>query len=202
MVQTRKESRLETVREQYFEAEQALTIKELRSQLDKLAGLHGIRPARQAARLALDNARSPGESIMVSMFHLPHNHGGFNVHDLLLNHRIDFSPDARAIADMPYAILDAYIRLACIALEYNGFYHDDPASRLHDERRDAGLEAMGITTIVINRKQLRDIEALESIARLIYKREGKRYQNRTQGSRVKQIELLNGLRGAYGWPLC
>lgn len=193
---------LEADREQYYEAEPAVPAKELKRLLDKMAGLHGVRPAQRAARFALDNARSPGEAIMVSMFHLPHKFGGFNVRDLLLNHRIDFTPDARAIADMPYAILDAYISLARIALEYNGFYHDDPAARLHDERRDVGLEAMGITTIAINRKQLRDIEALESIARLIYKRAGIRYQNRTQGNRIKQVELLNGLRGAYGWQLC
>lgn len=139
---------------------------------------------------------------MVSMFHMSFCYGGFNVSNLLLNHKIDFSHIARAASRMPYAICDAYVPDSQTTLEYNGSYHDQAAARIHDERRNAGLEAMGVTTLVINREQLRDIEALESIAKVLYRRAGKRYQNRTTGRYVKQINLLNELRAAFGWPKC
>lgn len=61
---------------------------------------------------------------------------------------------------------------------------------------------MGIVTVVLNRVQLSDVNALETEAKQLYKREGKRYQNRTRAYRVKQVELLNGLRSAFGWPAC
>lgn len=182
--------------------EPALRAKELLRQLKKLTAVRGCAQARFAARCALDGARSPGEAIMASLYHAPFARGGFAIKEMILNHQVDFSDDAQKAAGMPYAICDAYVTAARTTLEYNGSYHEQPGARLHDDKRAAGLEAMGITTIVINREQLRRIEALESIARLLYRRAGMRYRNRTSGYRVKQIELLNGLRTAFGWPAC
>ena len=186
----------------YYEADPVTTALELQRQLERLKGIRGRKTALTAARHLLDGARSPGEAIRACLFHLPCSYGGFNVKDMVLNYKIDFTEEARAASRMPYAILDAFIRLARACLEYNGSYHELINARLHDDRRDAGLEAMGITTLVINREQLRDIDALEAIARILYRRAGKRYRNRTEGHRVKQVELLNGLRRACGWPAC
>lgn len=182
--------------------EPALRAKELLRQLKKLTAVRGCAQARFAARCALDGARSPGEAIMASLYHAPFARGGFNIKGLLLNYQIDFSDAAQQASSMPYAVCDAFVGAARATLEYNGSYHEQPGARLHDDKRAAGLEAMGITTIVINREQLRRIEALESIARLLYRRAGMRYRNRTSGYGVKQIELLNGLRTAFGWPAC
>ncbi len=181
----------------YSEAEPVLSLKELK-QYTKTTGISGTRPCRKALGVALENARSPMESIAAAMFHAPHAYGGFNVRDMRLNCRVDFSRNAQAASSMPYAVCDTFIPSARIALEYNGSYHDQYGARIHDEKRNAGLAAMDIQVVALNSEQLKNIEALEAIARLIYRRSGKRYQNRTKGRAVKQIELLNGLRTFYG----
>lgn len=186
----------------YAESEPALAVADLRRYLSELAGTAGSKLARAAARYALDGARSPMEAITTCLFHAPRSVGGFGLRQLQLNERIEFNEVARAASGLPYAVCDAYVPDAKTTLEYNGSDHDTHEQRLHDERRAAGLAALGITTIALNDRQLRDIEALEAIARTLYRRAGKRYRNRTTGRSVKQIELLNGLRVAYGLMPC
>lgn len=186
----------------YAASEVALTVADLRRYLVELAGAAGSKLARAAVRYALDGARSPMEAITACLFHAPFSVGGFGVSRLQLNERITFDEIARAASGLPYAVCDAYVPDAKTTLEYNGTDHDTHEQRLHDERRAAGLAALGITTIALNDRQLRDIEALEAIARTLYQRMGKRYRNRTTGRGVKQIELLNGLRVAYGLRPC
>lgn len=189
-------------RTKYQEAEPALSAPALRNFLKHIERLHGAKPLRQLAPYVLDGARSPMEAIMALVFHLPRSYGGFGIADMKLNHRIDFSPHAQAASRMPYAVCDAYVRSARLTLEYNGGDHDEPSRRIHDELRDLGLEIMGITTFKINHEQLRDINALEIIAQKVYQRAGKRYRNRVKAYRVKQVQLLNGLRQAFGLSPC
>lgn len=146
-------------------------------------------------------ARSPMEAIMAAMLHMPHAYGGFNI-AMQLNRKIDFSEAAQAVSGMPYAVCDAYVPEAHASVEYNGDHHSEGKARIHDERRKLGLAAMGIETFTINFEQLRDVCALESVARTIYRRMGKQYRNRTNASRVKQVTLLNGLRRAFGLNPC
>lgn len=152
--------------------------------------------------LALDGARSPVEAIMAALFHAPQRYGGFGIADMALNKVIPFSPDAATVSGMSYAVCDAYIASARSCLEYNGHHHDSRGRRIRDERRAMGLSAMGIKVFIINEAQLRDIEALEVIAKMIAARAGRRYQTRVEGYRVKQVSLLNGLRRAFGLRPC
>lgn len=181
----------------YCEANPALSIRQLRRFTEK-TNAKGARLCKAALEIALENARSPMESIAATMFHAPHRYGGFNIRDMRLNCRVDYSQNARTASGMPYAVCDAFIPAAQIALEYNGSYHDQHGARIHDEKRNAGLAAMGIQVVALNDEQMRNIEALEAVAHLIYRRSGRRYQNRAKGSAVKQIGLLNGLRTFYG----
>lgn len=160
------------------------------------------RCALAALSIAVDGSRSPSEAIMNMMFHASRVCGGFGFRNLRCNHRIDLSLRAQDISHMPYVVADGYIPEAKTALEYNGGMHDEHGRRVHDERRANGLHAMGITTTALNDASLRSIEELERLAEQIYKRAGKRYQNRTRARAVKQIMLLNGLRDAYGLRPC
>ena len=186
----------------YCEAEQALTLDELGAYLARAAGMRGVAKARRALRYACEEARSPMEVIMAAQYHLPFSLGGFGCRSMLLNYRLPFTRQAQAASGMPYAVCDAYLPSARVDLEYNGGYHDGRGARLHDERRAAGLSALGVQTIVVNNEQLRNIEALEAIAQTIYQRAGKRFQNRTKGSAVKQLDLLNELRRCFGLKAC
>lgn len=186
----------------YNEAEQALSTYHLGRFLEAAKRVRGLTTARQVHPHLLDHARSPMEAIMAALFHLSTARGGFGISNMKLNHRIMFNRRAQMVSGMPYAVCDAYVARASATLEYNGGDHDDTASRLHDERRDLGLEAMGVATYVVNQTQLRDIEALESVAQMLHKRQGTRYRPRGNGYRVRQVEVLNALRVFFGLRPC
>lgn len=150
------------------------------------------------ARHLFSNADSPMECIVGAQCVLPFSLGGFDCGDALFNYRIDFNERARAIAGMPYAIADCYFPKAREVFEYNGHYHDAPASRVHDERRNAALESMGIKVVAFNSDTIRDMDAMEAIAWDLHKRAGGRYQNHVSNRLQKQINLANGLRAAFG----
>ena len=57
---------------------------------------------------------------------------------------------------------------------------------------------MGYTVMVINRDQMRDVVALEAIARAVYKGAGKRMRYWSGGVRVRQAAWLNALRRGIG----
>ena len=130
-------------------------------------------------------------------------YGGFNCAALpdgmLLNHCIDFTHDAVLMSSgMPYAVADVFIPAANVDVEYNGTGHEELPARIHDGNRNNGLRCMGIIVIVIQRDQMRDIQALEAIARIIYRFAHVRFRYQGKGHRTKQANLLNALRGAVG----
>ena len=186
----------------YLPCDPAVSAQQLVRYLAYAKQIRGLPEARKAARYALDGAASPMEAIVGALYHVPLALGGFGLDELLLNHRMDFSRDAALVSGMPYAVLDAYLPAAQTTLEYNGHDHDTPASRRHDERRTAGLLAMGIQTIPINDEQLRNPDALEAIAKTLYRRMGKRLRYTSSGYRPRQIELLNALRTSMGLAPC
>ena len=158
---------------------------------------------RQAVRLATEGSRSPAESIQYGIFGLPVARGGFNCAALpkgmKLNYKVLFDKDAVTVASgMPYAICDAYIPAAKVDIEYNGIGHELEEERIHDESRNNGLQSMGVRTIVISRRQMRDIQALEAIALAIYRFAGVRFRYQIKGYRPRQVKLLNNLRKAVG----
>ena len=185
--------------------EPAVTMKELKA-LAKWATSSSDRTFRTAVDLALPGSASPGETVMCGMFAPPLRCGGFGLANLsnegmLLNHRIDFTHDAALMASgIPYAVADAYIPAAKTDLEYNGFDHELENYRVHDGHRNNGLKGMGIKVVAINREQMRDIPALEAIAKSIYKDAGKRFRYQFSGYRPRQAAMLNGLRRGSGLP--
>ncbi len=185
----------------YAESEPVLSCAALATFLTRCPAVGGKRNAQKALHYALDGARSPMEAIVGAMFHLPQSLGGFGL-NLALNRRIDFGHEAQLVSTMTHAVCDALAVDAAATIEYNGADHDAASARIHDEQRKLGLEAMGIATFALNYEQLSDVTALEVVAQVLYKRAGKRYRNRSRAYRVKQVELLNGLRVAYGLKPC
>lgn len=195
----------ESVTQQHNDCEPAVTLRDLRAMA---AWATGRRYAafRRAVEYARQGSASPMETVMTGMFDLPMRWGGFNFASLpqggmLLNHRIDFSPQAvRTASGIPYAVCDAFVPAAKTGLEYNGGHHEQEQVRVHDGQRNNGLKGMGVKVMVINRDQMRDIVALEAIAQSIYKDAGVRFRYQVDGYRVRQQTLLNGLRAGIGLP--
>ena len=174
-----------------------------REDLDAFARISSGRAFAQAAAIALPDAASPMESVLAGMLGAPHRLGGFALSALpdgmLLNHRIDFDRDAVLMSSgMPYAICDAYIPAANAEIEYNGIGHEEESARVHDGQRNNGIRGMGIKVVVVNRDQMRDIQALEAIACSLYRDAGVRYRDVNDGRRVLQGVWLNSLRAAIG----
>lgn len=186
-----------------YGCEPATTVSELLA-ISRWAKSSKYATFRKAVRHVRSGSASVMESIMYGVFGLPMSHGGFACNSLSkegmqLNKRIDFDPTAAAMASgIPYAICDTYIHAARTALEYNGEYHETPRSALHDAKRNNGLKGMGISVIVITREQMCDIPALEAVAISLYRAAGRRFRYRISGYRVRQQNLLNGLRKGTG----
>lgn len=183
----------------YFEVEPVMTPAGLESYLAKVRRGRGASRLRELCCYLVSDLRSPMECIMVSMFSLPTVEGGFACGPFKGDHKVMFDVRARAVSGMPYAICDAYQAEARLDFEYNGGEgHTSDSSRLHDEKRNAGLTTMGIEVLIVNKETLRDLEAMEALAWRIYKRKGKRYRNRVDGRRELQTALLNVLRTSFG----
>ena len=192
------------IEQAHYRCEPVATVKELKL-MAKQTTSSSDRAFRQAAEYIAEGSASPAESLCFAMLSLPLRYGGFGCGGIgkgfRLNHTVRFDDDARAMASgMPYAVCDAYLEDAGIDIEYNGIGHEAENARIHDGQRNNGLKAMGITVIVVNRDQMRDIAALEAIARELHQRANSQLRYRFKGCRQRQGALLNGLRCAIGLP--
>lgn len=196
--------RREAVEQAHYRCSPAVTPAELRA-MARWAKSSSYATFRTAVGLVVPGSASPGETLMFGMLGLPLRHGGFGLCSLAggmqLNQRVDFSHRAVLMSSgMSHAVCDAFIAAAKTDLEYNGVGHEEENYRIHDGQRNNGLRGMDIKVVVINRDQMRDIEALEAIAQSIYRDAGVQFRYRHQGYRLRQQALLNGLRQGIGLP--
>ena len=177
----------------YFKCQATLTSNELSNWLKRIHWCPGLNKARSVAPYVLGKARSPMEIMMFGMFCLPMSRGGFACKDGISNHRIDFNEEAITVSGMPYAIGDLVFPASSEILEYKGHPHDSKKSRIRDEKREAGLSAMGFRVTSINNEQIKDAAALEAIARRLYRQSGLRFRYYIDAYRTKQYQLLREL---------
>lgn len=193
------------IEQTHYGCDPAVTLKELRA-VAKRATSSSARAFRQAVGIAAEHSASPCESIMYGVFGAPMRYGGFGCSALpkggmLLNHRLDFNTQTvRMASGMPYAVLDADIPSAKTDLEYNGAGHEIQQARIHDGNRNNGIKGMDYKVLVINRNQMRDIVALEAMAKSIYHDAGVRFRYSIKAYRNRQAAWLNGLRNSIGLP--
>ena len=183
----------------------SLTFEELLGLAEELeeyragaARAHGRNAAETVARNAVGGSRSPMEAIMNCMFALPHCYGGFGCGRIQPNCKIEMDATAQILSGLPYILADAYLPKLNAILEYNGSYHDEACVRRRDEARTLGLMSMGIDVYRLNSDQLRDVDALESVARMMYKRAGRYFRPRAASYQERRVTLLAELRKALG----
>lgn len=176
-----------------FKSEPALSPSDLTNWLKKVNYLPGLKQAHAVAPYVLGNARSPMEIMMFGMFCLPMLRGGFACKGGISNYRINFEEEAIAVSGMPYAIGDLVFPSSREILEYKGHPHDSKESRIRDEKREAGLSAMGFRTTSINSEQLKDVAALEAIAKRLYRQAGLHFRCTVDASRTRQYKLMKEL---------
>lgn len=176
-----------------FKSEPVLSPSELTNWLKKVNQFPGLKQARTVAPYVLGNARSPMEIMMFGMFCLPMLRGGFACKSGISNYRIEFEEEAIAVSGMPYAIGDLVFPSSREILEYKGHPHDSKESRIRDEKREAGLSAMGFRVTSINREQIKDAAALEAIAKRLYRQAGLRFRCTVDAERTRQYQLMKEL---------
>ena len=177
----------------YFKCQAALTSNKLSNWLKRIHWCPGLNKARAVAPYVLGKARSPMEIMMFGMFCLPMSRGGFACKGAISNHRIDFNEEAITVSGMPYAIGDLVFPASSEILEYKGHPHDSKESRIRDEKREAGLSAMGFRVTSINNEQIKDAAVLEAIAKRLYRQSGLRFRYYIDAYRTKQYQLLREL---------
>lgn len=177
----------------YFKCEAAFTPNELNNWIKRINWCPGLIQARSIAPYVLGKARSPMEIMMFGLFCLPMSRGGFACKDGISNHRIDFNEEPTTVSGMPYAIGDLVFPASSEILEYKGHPHDSKESRIKDEKREAGLSAMGFRVTSINNEQIKDAAALEAIAKRLYRQSGLRFRYYIDAYRTKQYQLMREL---------
>lgn len=177
----------------YFKCNAALAPSELNNWIKRINWCPGHIQARSIAPYVLGDARSPMEIMMFGMLCLPMSRGGFACEGGISNYRINFNEEATAVSSMPYAIGDLVFPASNEILEYKGHPHDSKASRIRDEKREAGLSAMGFRVTAINNEQIKDAAALEAIAKRLYRQAGLRFRYYIDAYRTRQYQLMREL---------
>lgn len=182
----------------YYESEPATTIDDLTEYHSQSARAAGRKAAQTAIMYATGSSRSPMEAIVYAMFSLPHMLGGLNCGPIKPNFKIAMQGNAGKLSGLPYVVADAYLPNFNSILEYNGSYHDESSVRRRDEARTLGLMCIGIDVYRLNDLQLNDSGDLESVARIIYRRNGLTYRPRAKQYDKRLPLLLKELRRALG----
>lgn len=123
----------------------------IRHVIGELAGMHGIKAARQAACYIRDGSRSPMETAHVMMVALPKRWGGLGVKAACMDYRIVVPDQLRMLTRRGSVVCDACVPKAKLDIEYNGFHHDEEQRKVEDEERRNVLEAMGFCVKVLTK---------------------------------------------------
>jgi len=182
-------------RDGFYYRNQLTNLKKLAAFVDRAVGMQG-RPRMQSALNHInDGSYSPMETILTIMLTLPYKLGGYKLPMPVLNHRVDLSHSARYNTSRSYLVCDLFWPDARVAVEYDSDRHHTGAERIaSDAIRRNTLAAMGIQVITVTRRQLRDINEFEKVARLLAAYLGKRLlHKRNNGFMQAQRQLRNQL---------
>lgn len=144
---------------------QALPVEALRAYLARAKGLYGVKAARAAAELVLDNSYSPMETIVALEQCLPLELGGRGYPTAELNTEICVPEHLRHLVDRDRFKPDIY--WPGTDVEYEGFVHNSAAAVEADKARLADIQALGIQVIPATAFTMRTSERAELLGRQI-----------------------------------
>lgn len=131
----------------------------------ELAGMRGVKRARQALELVCENARSPMETLLACEVSLPSSMGGYGFKKPELNYRVKLDERASQLAGSANCYLDVAWPEQRRALEYDGAaWHQDTRA---DRKRREALVHMGWTVNVIALEEMREHRELAKVVSLI-----------------------------------
>ena len=156
--------------------------------------VHGRKNALRALGHVAQNAASPRESLLVMLLCLPYKLGGYGLSLPKLNYRIDVGKRAKKTATKNYYVCDLYWPDAKLAVEYDSdSFHVGAQKIASDSARRNALEAMGITVVVVTKRQMNSVVELDGIAHLLAKKLGKRLRYSEEEFSRQRIRLRTEL---------
>jgi len=170
------------------------TISELRSYIDKAAGLKGRENAMKALRYIIDGSASPMETILTMLLTLPYRLGGYGFPMPLLNHRVDVPVSARKSTGRLKYFCDIYWPEKKVDVEYDSDAHHTGSDRIaKDAIRRNVLTSLGITVVTVSRLQVIDNNKRRELAHILSKLLGKRLQCRKEEFARLNAKLMEQL---------
>lgn len=164
----------------------------LASFVSKAGNMHGIAKARQALLYIADGSESPMESILVVLFCFPVRLGGYGLPMPTLNFSIPTTDPVKRATGKGSFRCDLYWPEAKLAVEYDGrAHHEGEAFASNDNSRHAGLVAMGFDTISLTRRNLRNADEFDVIARSIAKKLNRRIRPTKRDWSEQRASLRN-----------
>ncbi len=148
-----------------------LTIDELRSFCDDVAGFHGVKNLRWAADQVTGITASPLEAQASMLLGLARSAGGEGL-DIKNNQRIPLSPTARRIYphDSCYAdiLIEGKGKAPGVVIECQGrSVHASEAAGISDSNRTTALMSMGYEVILLTFDQLFDEKSFDAVLDIV-----------------------------------
>ncbi|WP_455137235.1 hypothetical protein [Thermophilibacter sp.] len=140
---------------------------EIRSYLDELSGVRGVRAAREAARWAKNGSGSPGETLISLVMRLPPRRGGIPLPHFVENEPIAWPDEARDLIRHQTMRPDFHWPHHRTASEYNGGLHGSPGAYVEDSRRDQDYGACDIQLVTATYEDICTVGAIERYVTLV-----------------------------------
>ncbi len=167
-----------------------ITKESLADAVRRFNGVHGIAPARRAARYAPLRCASPKESEVGMLLQLPGELGGCGFPAAHVNLEQTLTPKQQRLLHRRSFKCDFFWADKQVAVEYDskGFHSD--ADRIErDAVRRNSLEYLGITVLTLTWNQLRDHAAFETFATQLASHLGIRLRDSWQRHRYDRARL-------------
>jgi hypothetical protein len=183
------------------------SVAELRSFALAVSAHWGVDKSVQATRWAVDNSRSPMETSLALLIHMPRLLGGYGLIRPVLNRRIYLSQESAAIYPHRYCEADVSAPGSSLLLEYLGrAFHKEEH---HDIRRELALQREGYQIQHVTVRQLVDPAQRNEIMRRYAQSAGIALKPPTDLIIRRRISLLKAVLpereqvlddGSVAWP--
>lgn len=172
-------------------------VERIRDIAESMPRLKGVSAARKALQYVIDGSGSPQETALVLLLCLPNKYGGFGMPWPEMNLRMNLSPSAAAVWGRSNAF-DLVWREAKVVIEYDGREgHSSFEQAERDSTRRNALVVDGFTVFTITASQLRNVEGLHSIARVVARQVGYRLQFRDKNFWSRHLLLRSRVLGGF-----
>ncbi|WP_206214527.1 DUF559 domain-containing protein [Adlercreutzia sp. ZJ242] len=162
------------------------------------SALPGSRKTLRALRYVVDNSASPRESKLAILLALPSRCGGYGLSGFKMNHTVQATRKAHAIASRNSFRCDLCWPAEKIDVEYQSReHHEGEDSRISDSRRANALATMGWRVVGITNDELDSFTATDVIARSLRLKLGKGNRTSINDYTLRKAELRRRLGIPY-----